>query len=273
MTPQHDPPASLEQLGWRQCSIIEGRDLPDLARIVDDYTDDDIFIVLPYSCAVVQMNFDKEPNIELFRVRRTAGRDKGMQFGRNPRSLQLIMEENGAAIFVNGSIHDRFFIGHHLLVGLQPSRRFSLSDVHSTVVKNWFAKRYLRNAFPTEFNRRARTAQIELNTALKASSDVSDLLGVYIDLDPHDEELEDVDDVYEVKTVFLVKENALGNIQLNTIKTNFERALSECEGILVTPVETRSETDMLLSEYRSMVRLDDYDFISYRDNQDDPTII
>lgn len=85
----NDSTNTLEELGWRQCSIVTGADIPELNRAIDDYQEDDIYIVLPYSCAVVQMDFEKEPDIELFRVRRTEKKNKGLQFGRSPRLLQL----------------------------------------------------------------------------------------------------------------------------------------------------------------------------------------
>jgi len=268
MIPPHDSSSPLEQLGWRQCSVIEGRAVPGLDGIVSDYADDDVFIVLPYSCAVVQMDFEKEPNIELFRVKRVDRRDRGLQYGRSPRLLQLEMEEDEETIYVNGSIHDRYLIEHHLFLDIHPSTRIRLCSDQCIVVKNWFAKRYIRNAFPTEFNKRANSALKELQKRLKGNLDTDDLLGVYMDIDPYDQELEEVDEVYEVEVVFLVKEPGRTSEPLNEIKEKFNKTLSECNGILVSGVSIRSETDMLLSEYRRVVRIDDYDFISFRYNQD-----
>ncbi|MCW8830937.1 MAG: hypothetical protein OQK32_05375 [Gammaproteobacteria bacterium] len=269
MTQSHDSTHSLEQLGWRQCSIIEGKDVPGLDDSVSNYADDDIFIVLPYSCAVVQMDFSKEPFVEIFRVRRAEKKNKGWQFGREPRWLQVEIEDGGRAVYVNGTIHDRFFVGHELFLNKQPNPHLTLSSEQSVVIRNWVAKRYIRHAFPTEFNKRAGSVLRKLRDKLKGDVDIEGLLGVYIDIDPCDSEQEE-GDAYDVDVFFLVEEASLTSASLNDVKTEFEGQLRDCEGIYVSNVELRSETDMLLSEYKRLVRVDDYDFISYRDDHGSP---
>ena len=264
--------ASLEELGWRQCSIVVGQDLPGLKEAVNNYLDDDIFIVLPYSCAVVQMNFQKEPNVELFRVRKVEKKDKGLQFGRNPRQLQIEVQNGNEAFFVNGTIHDRFFIEHSLFIAKSPDVNFTLNETEKTIVKNWFAKRYIRNAFPTEFNIRAKTATIALNKSLKSDSDLDELIVVYLILDPSDVEISDAEEPYDIEVLFLVKESGSQNEDIIKIKNQFEKNLNDCNGIMLSNIELRSDTDTLLSEYREFIRLDDYDFISHRDEHDDPLI-
>lgn len=272
MTSHRDSSISLEQLGWRQFSVITGSDLPVLSDIVTNYADDDVFIVMPYSCAVVQMNFEKEPYVELYRSHRVNRKNRGLQFGRSPRELQLEMSESGKRIYVNGSIHDRFFVGHEYFLELRPRADLELSDNQRVVLKNWFAKRYLRNAFPAEFNNRAGSVLKGLQDTLKSSADIDDLLGVYIELDPKDQEFVEIDDVYEVNVCFLIKESLQISGSLITIKDSFSKVLSECAGISVAGVELRTETDILLSEFRRFVRIDDYDFISFRDDHDGPQI-
>jgi len=48
--------------------------------------------------------------------------------------------------------------------------------------------------------------------------------------------------------------------------------LNKCKGILLTEIDLKSETGILLSEYRDLIRLDDYDFISHRDVHDNPVM-
>jgi len=264
--------ASLEELGWRQCSIVVGQDLPGLKEAVKNYQDDDIFIVLPYSCAVVQMDFQKEPNIELFRVRKVVKKDKGLQFGRNPRQLQIKVQNGNETFFVVGSIHDRFFIEHSLFITKSPDTNLILNETEKVIVKNWFAKRYIRNAFPTEFNIRAKTVIITLNKSLKNDSDLDELLGVYLILDPSDVEISAIEEPYDIEVLFLVKESGLRNEGIIKIKNQFEKDLKDCNGIMLSNIELKSDTDTLLSEYRVFIRLDDYDFISHRDDHEDPLI-
>ena len=264
--------ASLEELGWRQCSIVVGRDLPGLREVVNNYQDNDIFIVLPYSCAVVQMDFQKEPNVELFRVRKVEKKDKGLQFGRNPRELQIVVQNGNETFLVNGSIHDRFFIEHSLFTDKSPDTNLSLNETECVIVKNWFAKRYIRNAFPTEFNKRIRTATSSLRNGLKRNSSLDELLGIYLILDPSDEEIPNIEEPYDIEVFFLVKESAIQNKDIIKIKDQFEKDLKECDGVMLSQIKLRSETDILLSEYRDLIRLDDYDYISHKDDHDDPII-
>ena len=165
-----DSAYTLEDLGWRQCSIVTGADVPELERAIDDYQEDDIYIVLPYSCAVVQMDFEKEPNVELFRVRRTEKRNKGLQFGRSPRLLQIEIQSDDDFFLADGIIHDRFFIDHSLFLGLSPNSNLRLKERERVIVKNWFAKRYIRSVFPTAFNTRVWPALKELLKCLKSNS-------------------------------------------------------------------------------------------------------
>ena len=72
--------------------------------------------------------------------------------------------------------------------------------------------------------------------------------------------------------IFLVKESGLENEEIIKIKEQFKTNLQKCTGIMLSSIELKSETDILLSEYRDLIRLDDYDFISHRDEHDDPVI-
>jgi len=221
MTPQCDTSDDLEQVGWRQCSVFEGRDIPGLKAAVDEYQDDDIFIVLPYSCAVVSMDFAKEPYVELFRLRRSDVKKRANHHGRNPRNIQIEIVDNGKKVFLDGSIHDRFFVKHSLFLGGRPNKSLELAENQCVVVKNWFAKRYLRNAFPAAFNERARHALGKLKGILKKSSDIDNLLAVYLTLDPHDEELTDPDNPYDVEVVFLTTEAGRLDDDLIKLKGDF----------------------------------------------------
>jgi len=266
------PSATLEELGWRQCSIVVGSDIPSLKENVRGYQDDDIFIVLPYSCAVVQMNFEKEPNIELFRVRKAEKKDKGIQYGRNPRQLQIEVQSGSGILYADGLIHDRFFIDHSFFVNCSPNSELSLNERECVTVKNWFAKRYIRNALPTEFNKRAKSALKNLLKTLKSRSELDEILGVYLTLDPRDQELSNIDDPYDITVDFLVTESGMRNSELIKIRNQFEEDLKKCSGILLSQIELKSDTEVLLSEYRNLIRLDDYDFISHRDEHEDPMV-
>ncbi len=267
---------SLEELGWRQGSVFFGRDCLELSADINKFDPDDVFIVLPYSCAVVNMDFEnKEPYIEVLRAKKDSKRKRSSQWGRNPRQIQLIAEKDDTQYFINASIHDRIFISHAILLEIPQAQDRILAD-HIDALKYWIAKRYIRNAFPTNFNIRASKAIKGLQKSIEKVPDdedfLNELIGVYLKLDPYDQELNDIKDPYEVEIIFLVSEK--GRLEyaddLTELKQCFLRVLNECNGIYISNHEVQSDTGLLISEYKQLIRLDDYDFISFKENHESP---
>ena len=79
---------SLEDAGWRQFSAFQKKDF--CGEVTQNLTilEDDILVIIPYSCSVVHEDFIKEPYIEIQRFS-IATLDKTLQFGRQPRKLQI----------------------------------------------------------------------------------------------------------------------------------------------------------------------------------------
>lgn len=260
---------SLEQLGWRQGSVITTQECSLIEAIPDPGKD--IFVVAPYSCAVVNSDFqNKEPILELIRFREVQA-EAALQKGRNPRTIQLKVLNEKALLFFNASIHDRYFVAHNILEGSSPSQKYRINDEQTKILSHWLAKRYTRNVLPSEFNRRAEKGMRYLRDQLKKiytknQDDIDFLEGVYVSLDPDDKELTDIEEPYDVSVVFLMSEQGRVLIPdfVEPLKKTFIEKLSNCDGICVNEgrSEIQSETGMSISEYRALIRLDDYDFYS-----------
>ena len=202
---------SLEQLGWRQGSVVTASEHP-LTNYVED-AGEDIFIIAPYSCAVVNEDFGKkEPLLELIRFK-PSNQDRQFQKGRSPRTLQLTVLQKNSPSFFNADIHDRHFVPHEILVGKRPSEKYHLTDDEIRIFNLWLAKRYTRSVLPTEFNRRAAPALNWLRDELKklyrkSSNDLDGLEGIYLILDPEDKELADIEEPYDVGVICLLSEQS-----------------------------------------------------------------
>lgn len=267
---------SLEALGWRQFSMFEANECQELKKFIPNLDDSDIVIVLPYSCAVVNEDFDKkEPYCEVI-VGKTSSRNRGLQFGRNPRKIQLIAQNGGNKIFIDLDMKDRYFIDHAAFKAFPPNDELTLASGQEGLLKSWIAQRYLRSAFPTEFNKRAGAALVAIKerlNALGAAQDFTDqILGIYLVVDPPDEEITDPEEPYEIKLVILVTESGRVDFdsELSSLQSELEQHLKSLEGVHLDRAETLSETVIMLSEFRSLTRIDDYDFISFSQDHQPP---
>lgn len=263
---------SLTEKGWRQGSVFIGADCPDFSKHAPDFDEDAFYIVLPYCCAVVNTDFQrKEPYLEIIKATRTCTRDKGLLWGRNPRRLQLPVENENEQFNVELSIHDRAFIPHELFATFSPRTDHVIPEQHRDVLKYWIAKRYIRNAFPSSFNERAGHVIKRMGDVLKKGSFTDAVLGIYLKLDPMEELASD--EPYEVELVAITKEQ--DRITQREVISKFlgqsADELNGCQGVTISDTRVESETGITLAEFRELIRLDDYDFISLR-NAGEPDI-
>ncbi len=150
---------AIERHGWRQGSVLG----PEVLRAARDrapagitVADTDWLIVTSHDCDVVNERLEKEPVVEVLRaevVTRKAP-DKQQVGGRNPRVLQLQVDDGGASVILNAKVHERWTLDRALLSTEAPAR--SLDDKTRRLIAEWLAKRYIRAAFPNAFDARWR---------------------------------------------------------------------------------------------------------------------
>lgn len=260
----------LEGMGWRQFSIVSTSELPALSNYIN-CDENDIFVVLPYSCAVVNEDFqEKEPSIEFLRARPVERQDKGLQWGRNPREVHLEIEGEAGKSILHASMKDRFFAPHDLLLQSPPKSGVVITEADQQVLRSWLTKRYVRSVFPGEFNRRAGRTLRKIGDKLKKASFLDVVLGVFVTIDPHDQDLK-ADEPYDLKVVLISSEEAMvGSVrsQLDAFLVECVQSLAGCAGIFVSESQVESETLITVNEYRNMIRIDDYDYISFRDESE-----
>ena len=173
---------ALAKLGWRQGSILG----PRLAQLAHEYAPakaivgEDRLIVTSHDCDIVNSSLEKEPVVEVLRAGIATARkvDKPHSGGRNPRTLQLAFEAGATTTVLHCSVHDRWTIPRDLLLREEPQGQ--LADKERRLVAEWLAKRYIRAAFPTAFDRRWRAKLKAWQKLLERHSEW--LQGVYLRL-------------------------------------------------------------------------------------------
>ncbi len=173
----------IARLGWRQGAVLDGGLAASARKIAPDTISlniEDWITVTSHDCDVVNPSVDKEPTIELLRLEPlpTIKPDKQKVGGRNPRSLELVVEHNGTSTVLRCSVHERWQIPRELLSKEAPA--WCLESRHSRLIAEWLAKRYIRSAFPNEFDRRWRAEMKSWLKLLRKHS--QDIQGVYLRL-------------------------------------------------------------------------------------------
>ncbi len=270
-----DARQTLTAMNWKQGAVLSLEDGHEFLSDEIDEAEDSIFIVAPYSCAVVNGDFKNlEPWVELFRFKPT-DENRELQYSRHARLLQLPINTVSGIQFYTANIHDRHFIAHEQLLLAPPSSQKTLDDDQVKIFESWVVKRYRRNVFPTAFDQRTRAVRNWLkkflSKAYKRSEDnLSGLLGIHIKLDPLQDELEDLSDPYELSVYLLVTEQTAANLSedLKTIRRELEERYTVCEGVELEQCVIVSESALLVSEFKEMYRLDDYDYFSLDDGSE-----
>lgn len=151
---------AIERLGWRQGAVLG----PQLMRAARDRAtrglvvhDEDWLVLTSHDCDIVNRSLDKEPFVEVLRAEESSRQapDRQQAWGRNPRVIQLSVESGGRSLVLCAKAHERWMLPRELLCTEAPSR--SLDDKTRRLLAEWLAKRYIRAAFPTEFDARWRS--------------------------------------------------------------------------------------------------------------------
>lgn len=172
-------------LGWGQGAILDRR----VAEFAWEHApervkqgDHDRLLVTSHDCDVLNASIAKEPLVEVLRARSTddcAGQRGPFSSGRNPRALRLSeVSVQGDDVALDLAVHDRWGIPRELLMEEAPADR--LPPREGRLVAEWLAKRYIRSAFPTEFDRRWSGKSKAWRRLLKRHS--SWIQGVYLRL-------------------------------------------------------------------------------------------
>ncbi len=256
---------AIEKLGWRQGAILDenmgalaGEHAPK--RVVLEQSD--YLIITTHDCDVLNAALEKEPVVEILRARVTSDTvNKLLQAGRNPRTLQL----NGQGHSLTCVVHDRWTMPRELLAGEAP--RAFLDDKQKRLLSEWLAKRYIRSAFPSAFDRRWRRKLGAWQKLLAKHSNC--LQGVYMQLNTL-AELGD-DTTYTCNILLAVPASKRMGEDWPNKRAQLEEQVEEFwlqfDGIDCEEVDVQG-TDEIVLERLSVYQRFDADWVSFTDGSE-----
>lgn len=260
---------AIESHGWRQGSVLG----PELLRAARDrapagitVADTDWLIVTSHDCDVVNERLEKEPVVEVLRAEVVARKvpDKQQAGGRNPRVLQVQVDDGGTPVILNAKVHERWTLDRAWLSIEAPAR--SLDDKPRRLIAEWLAKRYIRAAFPNAFDARWRAELRNWTGLLEKHSRW--IQGVYLRLST----LRELDEPspYKVHLIVAAPADAKKQSGWPTKREELEREIEafwkqfglgiECAGVDVVGTD-----ELTLAEIEPYQRFD-ADWVSFADD-------
>jgi len=207
----------------------------------------------------------KEPWVEIIMVRPIAGTLLGDQTRmKNPRALDFTGRLDGAPVTCRALAADRIFLPKALFAGRAPAALLDTDP--SGLLASWIARRYIREAFPNEFERRWRPARRAIRDHLRATG--AHLDAIFLRLE--EREL-GPDDVY----VVIARGTMLSEDHADPDKRTLAQQaldgamarLAQCEGIDVEEAILLSEADLSLDDIRLLKRWDSLDDLSFSEEE------
>jgi hypothetical protein len=137
---------------WRQGHLLTDEAVDKLKLSSSKVKDHPLVIVATHDCDLVQSP-EKEPSVELVVGLQIANLDGNSTHGKSSRTLHLVFEGD-EPIMAEFVITDKCSVPKDDLSLFLPENRFRLSPANLRTFQRWLASRYLRSAFPDEFERR-----------------------------------------------------------------------------------------------------------------------
>lgn len=163
-------PERIKGLGWRQGSVMP---VPLTAKLKDTsghlipLTENDVCIVMSHDCDVTHKSLENEPWTEILRATQAQAPDGNLSYGKNPRRFQFELRIGDESQLMEVSTRDRFFIDRSILGKESPDENRTCSRKMAEHLADWLSRRYVRAAFPDEFNQRMAPALSQIKKALK----------------------------------------------------------------------------------------------------------
>lgn len=250
---------ALEANGWRQGSVLPA-ELHALIDVTPAMTTSDIAIVVSQDCDLLHDSLEQEPIAEIL-VARHATKNGNLWWGKNPRRIQFSLASDGSVVY-EAVAHEHRRLGREVLVGAKADSTRVLGVSNTRLISKWLAKRYQREAFPDEFNRRLAAKRDEIRDSLKKHG--TDLVELFLLVS--DREL-GADETYDLAVIATMKvedfEQPDKRVVCQKAVDALAAAMNDCPGIEVTEHQLKSEAEVSLDEIRFLQRWD-YDYLSDR---------
>jgi hypothetical protein len=259
--PQKNDPIieGIRRKGWRQGSIIsadknEVNSLEQMGLVLKDFTH---WLLLSHDCDIVHHDFENEPYVEVIAAKMVNFSDGNLLHGKNPRRLQLRMEDK----WIELNVGTRRFIERQRLTALIPDNNITIPPDAVQSLAGWVARRYVRTAFPDSFNNRLRPVASDLPKLLKNHGAWISAVYAAVELIELPEEK-----IYDLILIATMNENdfCVGGRkkEVQIACAQIEALINgKCKGIKIREVKLLAESELSLAEWRKLGRLE-FDYLS-----------
>jgi hypothetical protein len=238
---------------WRQGDLVAREKVEELNKASVDRRLDESpemrLIVLSQDCDIVRDPKD-EPFIELIAAQPIL--QKKHSTWQNPRLLHI----SYAGLLLEVNIHDRFRVKKIALAGHQPDEKMIPSQDERGILRQWVASRYIRPAFPDEFNRRIQPQKKRLEKLLTTETGRA-ISRIYIS-GANDEIMSE--ETYTIKIIPTYPETLPDMV--SKLEEDLDNLFADCHKVVVEDIHSLSENDVTLSILRKFKWLHDYEFLS-----------
>ena len=256
----------LEEIGWRQGSILKNDDIIQFIEVVND---NPILIIASQSCDIANSN---DPYIEISVGIIIETQNGNNTFNKNARTLhtEILCETNDTEIyerkFVELQAFEKIQIPKEQFLEFSPDSEKLLNGKHLDSYTSWLAARYSRPALPTAFNNLIDSVDPKNKRKKKAKQMDSSLSGIYVEIFP-DAELPK-EEAYRVNLLGLVASDFNGDI------TQLEKNIDSYADIMrkagmEVVVSIKSEDQISIAMIKRFKRFY-YDDISFRSDSSKP---
>jgi hypothetical protein len=251
----------IRRKGWRQGSAVST--LPDVNGIPTTVGTGPGgspcgWILISHDCDIVHHDLDNEPSVEFIAMWPIDAADGNFLHGKNPRRLH--MKVGTSAVEFRAAAMVRIPRASLAELSLVPEMGLPKADADDLV--NWVARRYVRSAFPDEFNNRLKTCSKDIHKLFGSGG--TDIAAAYLLLSTSEELPEG--EKYEVDLVLAMREDDFNDTEkrgtANELLGKLTKLFGGCPGISMGEADVKSEGEITLSQLRHLKRLD-LDHLSY----------
>ena len=169
---------------WRQGSVIPTNAAVELGLIRAEEAETSITVVISHDCDLSCDRLEAEPAVEVMAGCRIDATNGNFTAAKNPRILHIELYQTEAVVCVELNATRKATVPKQQLASYQPESALAIKDNNLSVLQAWLAARYKRAAFPDELVNRFKPIHDAFVKAAKKTTD--EILGIFIDYEPHE---------------------------------------------------------------------------------------
>lgn len=246
----------LMDAGWQQGVIV--------APGVVEYPAAVGFLVLNQTCDCISPDLENEPSFELLPlVSLEQAPDANLLNGQNARRIHLQIQQGDRDIWVGARMADICFFDRSRYKELIFATDLSIAQPVIDGVISWRAARYLRPAFPDDFEKAIRAPLSKVKKFIKREEALID--SILISLDPFDELTEG--EMYEVQIRLMVRPEVMGVPdqvkRLSAVASKIKEHFSKSDALIDPNCMVTALDEMTLWDKTKFVDFSRYDYLSF----------